>query len=112
MLQSNYEKYRGKCKEFCDEAVKADSTLRLVRGNYWCPLSNKEEPHWWTVKDDGTIYDPTKLQFLSAGAGTYTEFDGFVDCEECGEKVAEENIKFAGRHTLCSEKCRLRLYGL
>ena len=72
---TDYQKYRGKCKEFSQEAVLRDPTLRLVRGFYHCPFWG-EQPHWWTVRLDGSIYDPTKDQFPSKGLGNYEEFTG------------------------------------
>jgi hypothetical protein len=72
---SDYIKYRGKCKELAEQAVIDDPALRLVRGWYVDPLWGKEQ-HWWTVRPDGTIYDPTKLQFPSKGTGEYIEFEG------------------------------------
>lgn len=60
----DYLKYRGKCKEFCEAAIAKDSALALVRGHYF-DFQWGEQPHWWTVRTDGTIYDPTKDQFPS-----------------------------------------------
>jgi len=111
-MKSNYLKYRGKCKEFCDAAIKKDPSLTLVRGFYYCPLSNKEEQHWWTKKQNGTIYDPTAKQFLSNGVGEYREFDGIFNCENCGKPVKEEDIKMCGNFPCCSNRCCLRLVGL
>lgn len=48
--QSDYLKFRGKCKELSEEACRKDSTLTLVRGHYFCPFWNTEEPHWWTIR--------------------------------------------------------------
>jgi hypothetical protein len=102
---SNYLKFRGKCKEMSEEAVLHDPSLSLVRGFYYCPIWNKREQHWWTERIDGTIYDPTKNQFPSAGNGIYEKFDGFFDCEECGKKVIEEEIFVCGNHLYCSSAC-------
>ncbi|HNV67896.1 MAG TPA: hypothetical protein PKN60_12325, partial [Bacteroidales bacterium] len=66
---SDYLKFRGKCKEMSEAAVLEDPTLRLVRGHYWCPLWDRNEQHWWCVKPDGTIVDPTARQFPSRGLG-------------------------------------------
>jgi len=109
---SDYLKFRGKCKELSEAAVLADPTLTLVRGHYWCPLWNKDEPHWWCVKPDGTIVDPSKRQFPSAGAGTYTPFDGHVACAECGKDMLEEEASFDGRYAFCSCACNMRFVGL
>ena len=75
-IASGYQAFRGKCKEYAEAACASDPSLRLVRGHYFCPIWNRDEPHWWTQRPDGTIYDPTKEQFPSAGLGVYTEFDG------------------------------------
>lgn len=61
--QSDYLKYRGKCKKLAEAAVAEDPTLRLVRGYYTCPMWRTTEPHWWCERPDGTIVDPTKDQF-------------------------------------------------
>ena len=110
--QSDYLKYRGKCKELCDAAILADPSLTLVRGHYFDPIWNTEEEHWWTIKKDGTIYDPSVKQFPSKGAGIYTEFDGTVICAECGKTMREEDMQLQGRYPVCSGRCALRLVGL
>ena len=104
-MTSDYQQYRGKCKEMSEAAVLADPTLRLVRGHYFCPIWNREEPHWWCVKSDGTIVDPTARQFPSKGLGIYTEFDGRIACSECGKEVAEDEALIEGSYAFCSSKC-------
>ena len=112
-MPTDYELYRGKCKEFCEAAIKADPTLRLVRGHYWCPVWNTKEPHWWCVDTDGDIVDPTAAQFGSKGYGDYIEFDGNIECEECGKIVPEEEAVIMGNgHTLCSDRCACLFVGL
>jgi hypothetical protein len=112
MTQSNYMKYRGKCKEMSEELVKNDPTLRLVRGFYYCPFWG-EQGHWWTVNKNGDIIDPTAKQFPSGGiTGEYVEFDGIVYCEECGKEMKEEDVQFAGNYPLCSTRCYGRLVGI
>ena len=109
--ESNYEKYRGKCKEFCEEAIRHDPSLKMVRGYYFCPIWNSDEPHWWCVKLDGTIYDPTVKQFPSAGMGIYTEFDGNCECANCGKIIPESNARFDSRYAFCSTQCNMRFVG-
>jgi len=109
---SNYKKYRGKCKELSEAAVAEDPTLTLVRGWYWCPISNKQEMHWWTKRSDGSIYDPSKAQFMSNGLGEYSEFSGYYTCEQCGKKVAEEDVIPLGNYVVCSDMCARRLVGV
>lgn len=111
-METNYSKYRGKCKELCEKAIKEDPTLTIVRGYYFEPLWDTEEPHWWTVKPDGTIYDPSVKQFPSIGAGIYTEFDGNVICENCGKVTKEENSQHIGNYPVCSNTCAMRVVGL
>jgi len=108
---TDYQKYRGKCKEFSQEAVLRDPTLRLVRGFYHCPFWG-EQPHWWTVRLDGSIYDPTKDQFPSKGLGNYEEFTGYLKCDQCGKVVKEEDAKFDSKYAFCSTQCNMRFVGL
>lgn len=106
---TDYLKYRGKCKEMAEALVAQDPTLRLVRGFYYDSCWG-EQPHWWCMKPDGTIVDPTALQFPTKGKGTYVEFDGTVECAQCGKEVLEKNAEIAdnGRYAFCSHRC----YGL
>ena len=110
--QSEYMQYRGKCKKMSEALIEEDPTLRLVRGHYYCPVWGTEEPHWWCEKPDGTVVDPTALQFGSKGAGTYTEFDGIFSCEECGKKIKEEDVIIMGNYAVCSDSCACRLVGV
>jgi hypothetical protein len=102
--ETDYAKYRGKCRELSETAVSADPSLRLVRGYYHCPFWGRQQ-HWWTVRPDGTIHDPTAQQFPPAGMGEYEEFDGNIDCEYCGKTVAEHDAHKVDHHVYCSYKC-------
>lgn len=110
MVKSDYLKYRGKCKQYCDRAVRIFPVLKLVRGHYhdwqW-----GEQMHWWCVRPDGSIFDPTAKQFPSKGNGDYIEFDGYFTCESCGKKVLEENLTTHGHHTYCSGECLMHDVG-
>lgn len=108
---SDYLRFRGKCKELCEQAVAADPSLRLVRGYYYCPFWRSTEQHWWTVRTDGAIYDPSKDQFPSRGNGLYEEFDGFVECAECGKRLKEAAAHIDGRYAFCSYTCHGRFVG-
>lgn len=108
-----YLKYRGKCKEMSEALVAENPDLRLVRGHYWDPWWNREEPHWWCVDADGVIHDPTREQFPSKGVTEfYTEFNGMVACEQCGDAVEEANAVACGNYMTCSNRCAHRLVGL
>lgn len=107
-----YQEFRGKCKELSEAAVAADPSLTLVRGHYFCPIWNSSEAHWWTVRADGTVYDPTAAQFPSKGHGIYTPFDGSVECAECGKEMKEAEADFAGNYPVCSYECYGRLVGV
>jgi len=109
---SDYMKYRGKCKEMSEAAVVGDPDLTLVRGHYFCPIWGTDEPHWWTTRADGTIYDPSAKQFASKGNGIYSEFGGVVICEECGAETTEEKMILMGNYPTCSDGCAMRLVGL
>lgn len=108
----NYIKYRGRCKEYCEQAVAEDPTLRLVRGYYYCPIWKSKEAHWWTERPDGTIHDPTRMQFPSEGMGDYQEFDGHIECAECLKRVAEEDAVVYGNYAFCCGTCCARFVGL
>ena len=110
--QTDYMKYRGKCKEFCEKAIAEDPSLTLVRGWYFCPVWNRNEQHWWTKRPDGTIYDPTAKQFGSKGTGEYTEFDGYFNCAECGKRIHEKECVPMGNYVCCSDSCARRLVGV
>jgi hypothetical protein len=109
--EQKYLKYRGKCKEMAEALVREDPSLRLVRGYYHCPLWGKQA-HWWAEKPDGDIIDPTAEQFPSSGLGDYEEFDGMVECAECGRRIPESNAKLEGRYAFCDGACYGRFIGL
>lgn len=110
--ESDYAKYRGKCKEMSEALVAEDPALILVRGYYYCPAWG-EQAHWWTKRPDGTIVDPTKNQFPSRGTGTYVEFDGIVRCAECGKEMKEGDVYSAeSYYAFCSYKCHGRFVGV
>lgn len=109
--QSNYMTYRGKCKQLCEQAVADDPTLTLVRGHYY-DYEWGEQPHWWTVRPDGSIYDPTALQFPSKGAGVYVPFSGMLNCSECGKEMREEDAQLASNYAFCSDLCYGRFVGV
>jgi hypothetical protein len=111
-LLNDYQRFRGKCKELSEQACKDDSTLTLVRGHYFCPIWGTNEPHWWTVTKNGIIYDPSKLQFPSKGLGVYEEFNGYVECCECGKDMAEDAAIHASNYSVCSTRCYRSLVGV
>lgn len=110
-MTSDYLKYRGKCKEFVDAAVKADPSLTAIRGFYHCPIDGKQE-HWWTKKEDGSIFDPTAKQFKSSGCGEYEEFDGTLECDSCDATCDAEEMIHESRYHFCSGECYGRFVGV
>jgi len=109
---SDYLEFRGKCKEMSEAACKADPSLTLVRGHYYCPMWNTTEAHWWCVKPDGAIFDPTANQFPSKGLGIYMPLPSHVPCEECGKDIPVDDVIGAGSYAVCSGKCYGRLVGV
>lgn len=107
--QNDYLTFRGKCKEMSEAACAADPSLALVRGHYYCPMWNVEEPHWWCIKPDGTIVDPTARQFPSGGMGIYTPLGDSVPCAECGKDIQVDDVIEAGSYAVCSGECYGRL---
>ena len=111
-MESNYSKYRGKCKEMVDMAIIADPSLKAIRGHYHCPVWGKQK-HWWCVRKDGSIYDPTAKQFPSGGiAEYYEEFNGIITCDECGKHIPEDMVRIDGNYAFCSMACNARFVGL
>ena len=110
-METDYQKYRGKCKEYVEKAIKEDSSLTAVRGYYDCPLLGRQQ-HWWCVDLKGNIIDPTAKQFLSKGLGEYIPFDGNITCDQCGKVVSESEAHFNGNYAFCSYSCAMRFVGL
>jgi hypothetical protein len=108
---TDYAKYRGKCKEMSEAAISADPSLVLVRGHYDCPFWGKQA-HWWTVRPDGSVYDPSVRQFPSNGCGEYIPFDGTVECAQCGKKIPEEKADIEGNYAFCSYECHGQFVGI
>lgn len=103
---TDYLKYRGKCKELCEELVAQNSVLTLVRG-YYLDAFWGEQPHWWCKDENNNIIDPSKKQFPDQN-GDYVEFDGFHECSQCGNPVEESEATFAGNYVFCSGECYMR----
>ena len=111
-METNYQKYRGKCKEFVDKAIEDAPSLTAVRGHYDCPIWGLQA-HWWCVKTDGSIYDPTAKQFPSGGITEYyIPFNGMVNCAECDKEIPEEEAYPYGNYMFCSQQCTMRFVGL
>lgn len=104
-IAADYKAFRGRCKELCIQAMKEDPSLTLVRGHYLCPIWGTEEYHWWTVRPDGTIYDPTARQFPSNGTGLYVPFGGIIQCAQCGKELPEEEAIIHGNYAFCANGC-------
>lgn len=108
----NYLKFRGKCKELSEELCANNPNLTLVRGYYFCPIWNSEEQHWWCKDKTGKIIDPSKDQFPSRGLGFYREFDGTLECSNCGKSMLESEAMFDSNYAFCSTACNMRFVGL
>ncbi len=109
---SDYLKFRGKCKELAEDAVRHDPTLTLVRGHYHCPDWGKQG-HWWTTREDGTVFDPSAAQFPSCGMGEYVPFDGTIECANCDKKITEETAHtIEGKYAFCSYTCYGQFVGV
>lgn len=112
-IAEDYKTYRGKCKQLSEEACAKDPTLRLVRGHVfvreWC----SEEAHWWCERPDGTIFDPSVLQFPSTPV-EYEEFDGVLYCCQCSKEGDEHTFTFlgSGDYFACSTECAHKFLGI
>jgi hypothetical protein len=103
--------FRGKCKEMSEELIEKDPTLRLVRGYYFDALWGRQE-HWWCEDGSSNIIDPTKDQFPTKGNGAYVEFDGIIECSQCGKTMKEEQAMFHGNYAFCCTGCACRFVGI
>lgn len=110
-MTTDYLRYRGKCKEYCERAVRLFPILKIVRGHYW-DWQWGDQPHWWCVRPDGSIFDPTSKQFPSRGTGKYKEFNGIVSCSECGKNGKEDEFEYESNYAFCSTKCHCRFVGI
>lgn len=93
----------GQCAEITQLMITDFPELRRVRGHYYCSMWGKRS-HWWCVAPDGSVVDPTAIQFPSRGAGEYVPHEeGSPEptgkCPNCGGYCYE------GRD-LCSAACR------
>jgi len=104
----NYSKYRGKCKQLCDQLIKTQPNLILVRGYYHDAFWDKQ-PHWWCKDEFGNIVDPSKKQFPDQN-GEYEEFDGWFNCSNCSKQVHEndEGIIFDSNYVFCDGTCYMK----
>lgn len=109
-MKTNYQIFRGKCKEACEALLIALPELELVRGHV-IQIDGQKDPHWWLRSHQGTIVDPTVAQF-TCGVMEYVEFDGYVNCAECGKRLHEKETLFHGNYPVCSDACALALVGL
>lgn len=97
------------CYGFSKALVDAFPELRMERGFYVCKDAwGDEHPteHWWTVDAEGTIIDPSKVQFGNQD-GRYSRYDDHEfparigACPNCGGDIYEGE----GVGGLCSEEC-------
>lgn len=77
--QSDYLRYRGRCKEMSETLV---------------------------------VADPTKDQFPSKGTGEYVDFDGEIECSNCGKSIKEEDADIDGSHAFYSYECHCHFVGV
>lgn len=62
-LVRNFGDVWMKCLEACEEMSQAFPELRMVKGIAVSSVSRKRWCHCWCVAPDGTIIDPTVVQF-------------------------------------------------
>lgn len=90
-IEENYPTYEsayGNCAAATTKMVEAFPELKRVRGHYYCAVWGERE-HWW-CELNGTIVDPTAVQFPTKGIGRYIPWDEDAEeptgkCMECGD---------------------------
>lgn len=112
-IAEDYSKYRGRCKELSEAECAKDPTLRLVRGHVFVPGWATVEAHWWCERPDGTVVDPSVLQFPFTPVD-YEEFDGILFCCNCGDQGTEDTMIYlgSGDYFACSNSCANHFVGL
>lgn len=83
---------RGTCKTAAEQLAKEDPSLTVVRGWYIDVHWGRQE-HWWCVRADGGIVDPTVEQFPTGhvpGLRQYEPYEGIHPCPGCGTAVRED----------------------
>jgi hypothetical protein len=80
---TDYEKYRGKCKEMSEALVLENPTLILIRGRYHCPFWG-EQAHWWCKKSDGTIVP--KISFRQRGLANMLSSTGWCSARSAAKR--------------------------
>jgi hypothetical protein len=108
-LKRNNDFVRGKCKEACEEMVKAFPELRIAAG--FAHVTWGRDQHFWCVAPDGTIVDPTKSQFQFGVVLNYEELDlndpatqdrvPIGKCCNCGEETYNSSLS----SEICSQRC-------
>ena len=58
-MKTNYQIFRGNCKEACEALQSALPDLELIRGHYVPLFTGKAEPHWW-------LKTPKKVMMVGA----------------------------------------------
>ena len=92
-LKMTYEKAYGNCEKVCKKMNKQFPELIPIKGHYYCMVWGKRM-HWWLETHDGTIIDPTAIQFPTKGYGVYDPWDNTQPeptgkCPNCGEYCYE-----------------------
>lgn len=99
---------RAQCLQFSERLQKKFPHLKLEKGWYVTTDGEDDYPteHWWTVDVDGTIVDPSKIQFHDQN-GRYSPYDDHEfkamigRCPNCGNDIYEGE----GSGGLCSDEC-------
>ena len=102
----------GACREVTEKMLEAFPHLKRVKGLYHCVFIG-ERTHWWLVDTDGSVVDPTRMQFPSKGACTYEELSEeeikyrvpIGKCMECGSMIFQPRDGSYQDSTICSEEC-------
>lgn len=92
-------------KSKCEDLLIENPLLKIVSGFYYCPLTSKNNIHWWCITPAGDIIDPSKEQFGYQGMGDYIQSDGLIECKECGKRVKDDDAILLGDEQFCSNHC-------
>lgn len=92
MLSPRQPALRGTCRQAAERLAASEDGLTVVRGWYLDAHWGTQE-HWWCVRTDGEIVDPTVEQFPTGHLPAlrhYVPFEGLYPCVGCGVPVEED----------------------
>jgi len=112
-ISENVKEYKdayGQCHKVTSAMKEVFPELTVVKGHYFCAWGDRD--HCWLTAPDGTIVDPTVIQF--PGLGEYKPWNPGDEvrvgrCMNCGDDIwrAVQSLTGdpGGSTIVCSKEC-------